>query len=67
VQYTYVRTRVPLRNPGLEEGAVLVNVEYWRFQASMRFPPTRETPACDAMLRARSSAALTLTRFLLTH
>jgi hypothetical protein len=53
VKYAYGLDQLYLRNPHIEEDALLVNVEYFSFPASMLFPPTRSTPACDVMLRSR--------------
>ena len=68
MSYRYEETRVTLRNPRPEEGAVLLRHEYWRFHSAMRFPLTRSTPATDAVLRERFLPRATWTRLMVpTH
>ena len=62
MKHAYERARVLLRNPRVEEDALLVNVEYWRFFSAARFPASRPTPATDALLRARFITAPTWTQ-----
>lgn len=66
MQYAYERARVVLRNPSIVEDALLVNVESWQFHTAARFPATRATPACDAILRARFITPPTFTRLALS-
>lgn len=66
MKHAYERVQVALRNPSIEEDALLVNVEVWRFFTAARFPASRATPACDAILRARFIKPPTFTRFLLS-
>jgi hypothetical protein len=49
----------------MDEDAILVNVEYWRFFSAARFPASRSTPACDAILRDRFVTPPTFTRYAL--
>lgn len=66
MKYSYERAQIAVRVPRLEESAVLVNVEYWHFFTAARFPASRETPACDAILRARYVSPPTFTRLALS-